>query len=115
MSRNTGGKKPLTRLATLAALSPWRGPVMRFIRETEATRENTKIVGTNSKKSLKTKEDASYGVLKRTQNEPDFEHKVRESASSPRQSSGFLLPNWLMWPGCRRRQNCLGGQTCKAH
>ena len=35
--------------------------------------------GNEAKKSLKRKEDASYSVLERTQNEPNFEHKMRES------------------------------------
>ena len=41
---------------------------------------NTKIVGTNSRKSLKTKDGGYYKVQKRTQNELVFEHKMRESS-----------------------------------
>jgi len=53
MSRSPDGKKPFTRLATLATLSPEERGVDEFVLR------YTKIVGTNSKKSLKTKEDAS--------------------------------------------------------
>jgi hypothetical protein len=104
MSRSLGGKKPLTRLATLATLPDFWGPMVRSESDQKSDSpgkravdgcrsQYTKIVGTNSKKSLKTKEDASYRVLNRTQNEPYFGHRMREPNPFPRQFSGFLLPN----------------------
>ena len=43
---------------------------------------HTKIVETNLKNLLKTKDDGSYKVHKRTQNELVFEQKMRESSSN---------------------------------
>jgi len=70
----SGIDPPLTRLATLATLSA------RESADDDVRSQYTKIVGTNLQKSLKTKEGECYKVRKRTQNEANFEHKMRESS-----------------------------------
>ena len=107
MSRSPDGKKPLTRLATLATLSPGRGLVTRFIREPKrrAKYENR---GNEAKKCLKTKDLTFFdaAILARfTRKSTPFRAQMatfcknelrscdRRTFRFPRQFSGPYLPN----------------------
>jgi hypothetical protein len=130
MSRSPDGKKPLTWLATLATLSPGRGLVTTFIGEPEQCAKY-KNRGNEAKKYLKKKDLTFFSAANvarfarkskplRPQTATSCENELRSCdlrtfRPPPRQLSGFRLPNWLMRPGFRRRQNAIGGQTCKAH
>jgi len=79
MSSGRAGKKPITRLATLATLSPW---------ERTMGDDLCKNRGNEARKFLKTKGGGWRKVQKRTQKEHVFEHKVRESSCNSGTSRG---------------------------
>jgi hypothetical protein len=75
MSSRHDPKKPLIRLATLATLSPGERAVGGILYKNR---------GNEARKLLKTKDGGCYKVQKRTQKEPVFEHKVRETSEVAR-------------------------------
>jgi len=77
-SGSRDGEKLLTRLAILAAPSPKERAADKVWSGTRASARNTRIVGTNSIKSF----SINKSHKKRTQNELDFEHQMRESSSN---------------------------------
>jgi hypothetical protein len=101
-SRSRGSKTTMSRKAkvTVFSLRPWctlRLGVKPPLSHAHA--EKRKTVGTNSEKSLKTKELRSYQVRKRTQNEPGFGRQMRRFESK---TGSFTSSEWKVSASRRR-------------